>query len=702
MFVATVVCSHSFLFDVFCSHSFHFYRITSCDQDFCSTMESTVDGSNDAPAGSSAEASIWKWQNHFKILERRAGNFKVLCNYCGGEPITGGATRFRKHLISAGGVRPCTQAPEAVTSELRAVTAAKDRETAARKQAAKEIEAAERAAKRVKMQELSRSLSSGSATVNKKWKQSTVEECDGAAALEVAQQAIARMWYRAAIPFHAVAFPDIINAFDAVCEYGATTGNVTFNLPSAPSLRNDRLDSEVRRIEQELEQHRKSVSKYGLSLQSDGKDCVSRRHLVNVITTTPLGPEFREVLDVSGESRDAEHTAEQLLGAIRRLPEPDQQGLVTIITDTPNVNKKAWKILKEKLPQVQSVPCAAHCCNLHFKHIAKEIPEFNSCVEQCKLIVRRFSNVDFARHMLRVATPKHTEGKHLEVYKPGETRFASNFRMMERLATLRYAITSVSLSAEYQERCTEKKDPCPVADIISDKKFWETLQMWTDLLWPVYEMLREVDTYAARIHVVYESALGIQEHYKKSKNPHAAKCASIWQADWAYLHVPVHSCAHLLDPSYQTDGLGDDDDLWSELLVVCEQVLGPEQGALAVQQYNVYATQQGIFGTEMAKSSAKTMSPHEWWNSFGSSTPQLKSLAMKILSQPASASSSEQSWSEYDFVHSKRRNRLKVKVASKLVYVHSNLRLLRRTRNCERYTRLLQLGHEKANGPRKS
>lgn len=49
---------------------------------------------------------------------------------------------------------------------------------------------------------------------------------------------------------------------------------------------------------------------------------------------------------------------------------------------------------------------------------------------------------------------------------------------------------------------------------------------------------------------------------------------------------------------------------------------------------------------------------------------------MRVLAQPTSASSCERNWSTYDFVHSKRRNRLCHARADKLVYVFSNLRLL--------------------------
>lgn len=292
--------------------------------------------------------------------------------------------------------------------------------------------------------------------------------------------------------------------------------------------------------------------------------------------------------------------------------------------------------------------------------------------------------------MLRVQTPKHT-GRNLEVYKPGDTRFASNFRMIDRLSALKHAITFVGLSAEYHRRCVERKEDCPVQHLIVDKAFWHSVDAWKDLLMPAYMMLREVDTHEPRLHIVYESALELQVHYNKSPHPSAAACAQIWQKDWEYLHVPIHSAAHALNPRYQSDNLMDDEDVWTEFLDVCEKMLGPVDGQLAVNQYAAYASHKGMFGNAMARgAAADTETPaYEWWALYGSSAPQLKHLAMKVLSQPASASASEQSWSEYDFVHSKRRNRLKVDVARQLVYVHSNLRLLRKLRDCSRYKALV-------------
>ena len=51
---------------------------------------------------------------------------------------------------------------------------------------------------------------------------------------------------------------------------------------------------------------------------------------------------------------------------------------------------------------------------------------------------------------------------------------------------------------------------------------------------------------------------------------------------------------------------------------------------------------------------------------------------MRALAQTVSASCSEQAWSEYDFVHSRRRNRLAKQYPSMLVRGHNHARLVRR------------------------
>ncbi|WCJ24889.1 hypothetical protein M5689_006814 [Euphorbia peplus] len=72
------------------------------------------------------------------------------------------------------------------------------------------------------------------------------------------------------------------------------------------------------------------------------------------------------------------------------------------------------------------------------------------------------------------------------------------------------------------------------------------------------------------------------------------------------------------------------------------------------------------------------MDPSYWWLVYGGVTPMLKSIAIKLVGQPASSSCCERNWSTYSFINSMRRNKITPKRAEDLVFVHTNLRLLSR------------------------
>ncbi|KAL1508463.1 hypothetical protein AB1Y20_004565 [Prymnesium parvum] len=70
------------------------------------------------------------------------------------------------------------------------------------------------------------------------------------------------------------------------------------------------------------------------------------------------------------------------------------------------------------------------------------------------------------------------------------------------------------------------------------------------------------------------------------------------------------------------------------------------------------------------------MPAHLWWQTNGSSTPELQRLSMLVLAQPASASLCERINSEFAFIKDRKRNRLVHDKANKLVSLFHNLRLL--------------------------
>jgi hypothetical protein len=68
----------------------------------------------------------------------------------------------------------------------------------------------------------------------------------------------------------------------------------------------------------------------------------------------------------------------------------------------------------------------------------------------------------------------------------------------------------------------------------------------------------------------------------------------------------------------------------------------------------------------------------EWWrtNFVEGEGHHLRSLALRILSVPASSASSERNWSTFGYIQDKKRNRLTPERCVKLVFLYWNLRLI--------------------------
>ncbi|KAL4352135.1 hypothetical protein GQ457_06G017710 [Hibiscus cannabinus] len=96
------------------------------------------------------------------------------------------------------------------------------------------------------------------------------------------------------------------------------------------------------------------------------------------------------------------------------------------------------------------------------------------------------------------------------------------------------------------------------------------------------------------------------------------------------------------------------------------------------KQLAKFQNKQGMFGTTHARIDATTMSPISWWSTYGSKTPELAKIAIRFLLQPINSSSAERVWSTYSYIHNIKRKRLNAKRSDKLMFIHSNIRLLSR------------------------
>jgi hypothetical protein len=80
-----------------------------------------------------------------------------------------------------------------------------------------------------------------------------------------------------------------------------------------------------------------------------------------------------------------------------------------------------------------------------------------------------------------------------------------------------------------------------------------------------------------------------------------------------------------------------------------------------------FRNKEGIFSEEIVISTASKQPPHDWWQANGAGMPELRRAAVRILSLPSSSGACERNWSTFDFVHSRKRNRLHPKVFIRLI-----------------------------------
>ncbi|MCO5600677.1 hypothetical protein L7F22_054792 [Adiantum nelumboides] len=94
-----------------------------------------------------------------------------------------------------------------------------------------------------------------------------------------------------------------------------------------------------------------------------------------------------------------------------------------------------------------------------------------------------------------------------------------------------------------------------------------------------------------------------------------------------------------------------------------------------------FRNESGHFGRATAKLRDTQLQPVSWWEKYGNSTPTLKRLAIRVLSQDCAVGPCERNWSTWALFHTKKRNKLTTLQLERLVFCNCNLQLLDRLSN---------------------
>jgi hypothetical protein len=187
-----------------------------------------------------------------------------------------------------------------------------------------------------------------------------------------------------------------------------------------------------------------------------------------------------------------------------------------------------------------------------------------------------------------------------------------------------------------------------------------------------------VDSGKPIIGHVYWRMHDIQEQLQQVETSaaHRKDVTDIVAKRWEMLHSVMHAAGFVLEPTYQTYDQHANEEVMDGFWQVVGKLASPDDQTQIAPQLHKYRSKQGLFGREIAQNSIAYMPGYTWWENFGAGCPELQNVALKVLSQCSAASACERSWSHFDFIHNKRRNRLTPERANDLVFVFSNLRLL--------------------------
>ncbi|CAB4432158.1 unnamed protein product [Rhizophagus irregularis] len=218
-----------------------------------------------------------------------------------------------------------------------------------------------------------------------------------------------------------------------------------------------------------------------------------------------------------------------------------------------------------------------------------------------------------------------------------------------------------------------------IKNYIIDDCFWEELKNLRDFLELFINFIRKLEGDEPYLSSAFVTLQDIENNILlNNKIPNDLVEYSIDRAKYRwnnFLYNPAVIVAYRLDPRFNGElvNSGNWHDIIEEEII---RIAGKENEVQVLIELSEYIERRGGFAKKHLWSGLNQM-PINWWNLLKSRYPLLSSVAIKVLSIPASSAASERNWSTYNFIHSKLRNRMVIDRAEKLVYIYWNIRILR-------------------------
>ncbi len=403
----------------------------------------------------------------------------------------------------------------------------------------------------------------------------------------------ANFFYTANIPFSVARNASFKEAVKKTAAFGRP-----YTPPSYHDLRYKLLNEAKTNIQTQLVARTEdSIQKFGATVSIDGWSSVTTRPLINAMLVSSAGEEFLGSVDTSGCEKNGVYLAAVLEKFIEQV---GPKNIVLVTTDNAPVNSSAWDMISEKYPHIFYQGCVVHALNLLLKDWGSEdwiAKKLNEGILVAKFIKRR--------HMPLAVLRKYSPN--LGLLMPGDTRFASQFIMMERLIKLRGPLEQTVVDpqwADYVRTLRRKRGAkvnqidlaAAVKRIVLDDHFWNRSINYVEMVEPIICALRDLDSKSPCMGKVLHIMRKLEKHVYGLESPpfcleerRATPLIQAFHVRRKMVDNDLQSAAALLNPYLLHDKeLADDADAMSACKRVLEKICKPDEYAAVVREFMAF------------------------------------------------------------------------------------------------------------------
>ena len=296
-----------------------------------------------------------------------------------------------------------------------------------------------------------RSLPEGFNAPMRELRQRSLPEGFNASTKEILDKVWASAFYKANIPFNVVRPPIFIHAVhETACLRMPAYIPPSYNAVRTRLLTAKRIDVE-KKVEEKLGN---SIGKYGITICCNGWDNVQNRPLLKfVVQCGPNGDLFLGTIDTTSNHKDHQYVAGQIRPFLEKV---GVYNVVQVCTDNALVMTAASRHIFQSISHLYVQGCAAHCLDLLLEDWSKE--EWGKkLVRKARIISIFIKSHHASQAIFRRLSPN------LFIRLSIETRFATNFIMIDRLLQVRIALERMIIDNEWPTLMSDLRRRSPMA-----------------------------------------------------------------------------------------------------------------------------------------------------------------------------------------------------------------------------------------------